>query len=104
MRFSIDPPGDTSMREFALSPDGTALAFVAIDRRGTSHLWLRRFEESAPELIPNADGLSYPFWSPDGTSLGFFQEGKQITMIRFFPAVGNGLMEDLAWYGVSKGF
>jgi serine/threonine protein kinase len=76
VRFSIDPPGDTSMREFALSPDGTALAFVAIDRRGTSHLWLRRFEESAPELIPNADGLSYPFWSPDGTSLGFFQEGK----------------------------
>jgi serine/threonine-protein kinase len=64
------------MREFALSPDGTALAFVAVDRRGTSHLWLRQFEESGPEFIPNADGLSYPFWSPDGTSLGFFQDGK----------------------------
>jgi serine/threonine protein kinase len=76
VRFSIEPPGDTNMREFALSPDGLALAFVAVDRRGTSQLWLRRFAESKPQLIPNAEGLSYPFWSPDGTSLGFFQDGK----------------------------
>jgi serine/threonine protein kinase len=76
VRFAIEPPGDTSMREFALSPDGSALAFVAIDRRGTSQLWLRRFEASGPEQIPNTEGLSYPFWSPDGTNLGFFQGGK----------------------------
>jgi serine/threonine protein kinase len=75
-RFFIEPPAGTSMSEFVLSPDGTALAFVAIEKRGINQLWLRRFDEAEPERIPNADGLSYPFWSPDGASLGFFQDGK----------------------------
>ena len=75
-RFFIEPPAGTSMSEFVLSPDGTALAFVAIEKRGVNQLWLRRFDAAEPERIPNADGLSYPFWSPDGASLGFFQDGK----------------------------
>jgi Tol biopolymer transport system component len=75
-RFFIEPPAGTNMREFALSPDGTALAFVAIEKRGINQLWLRRFDEAEPQRIPNADGLSFPFWSPDGMSLGFFQDGK----------------------------
>jgi Tol biopolymer transport system component len=75
-RFSIEAPPDTSMREFKLSPDGTALAFVATGKLGTAHLYLRRFDAAEPELLPNTADASLPFWSPDGRELGFFQGGK----------------------------
>jgi len=75
-RFSIEAPPGTSMREFRLSPDGRALAFVATEKLGTTGLYIRRFDVAEPELLANTTGASFPFWSPDGRALGFFQGGK----------------------------
>ena len=56
----------------ALSPDGKAIAFAAPTEAGQSILWIRRFDESAPQPLPSTVDASSPFWSPDGQTLGYF--------------------------------
>ena len=58
-----------------LSPDGTRLAFLAECGTKTS-LWLRGVSTGKLERMEGADGAEFPFWSPDGASLGFFSDGK----------------------------
>ena len=35
-------------------------------------LWMRRLDSVEPQLIPDTEGGGFPFWSPDGRSIGFF--------------------------------
>jgi Tol biopolymer transport system component len=58
---------------FSLSPNGSTLAFAG--GAGTG-LWLRRLDSLEPELIDGTEGATYPFWSPDGDSIGFFAEDE----------------------------
>jgi Tol biopolymer transport system component/predicted Ser/Thr protein kinase len=54
----------------ALSPDGRTLALVAsVD--GRNALWVRRIDESGARMLAGTDGAGFPFWSPDGRSIGF---------------------------------
>ena len=74
----LAPPGhelrpDASL---ALSPDGSRLAFVAADERGAVAIWIRALGKSEADRIDGTDGGSGPFWSPNGTSLGFFAAGQ----------------------------
>ena len=62
--------------QFALADDGTALAFVATDSDGSTNLWIHRLEERLPRELPRTRGAEAPFWSPDGKSVGFFEDGK----------------------------
>jgi Tol biopolymer transport system component/tRNA A-37 threonylcarbamoyl transferase component Bud32 len=57
-----------------LSPDGSRLAFLAECGAGTS-LWLRHLATGEVERLEGADGATFPFWSPDGASVGFFGDG-----------------------------
>jgi len=59
----------------ALSPDGTQLAYVAV-QGGTQQLYLRAMDSLEPRLIPGTEGGVNPFFSPDGQWLGFFADGK----------------------------
>jgi serine/threonine protein kinase/Tol biopolymer transport system component len=66
----------------ALSPDGNTIVFVA-DMIGSASsassspaLWLRAIDRAEPRLLPGTQGADEPFWSPDGTSIGFFANGK----------------------------
>ena len=59
----------------ALSPDGTAVAFVTWGGSGHS-LWLRELAQREARPLPETAGAMYPFWSPDGQSIGFFADGK----------------------------
>ena len=78
--FPIFPPaGATFPRgtaEMALSPDGTRLVFVALLPNGTRKLWVRRFDAVDSRALEGSEEASYPFWSPDGTSIGFFAHSK----------------------------
>jgi serine/threonine protein kinase len=78
LNVSLLPPPDTSFRfarngegGFALSPDGTKLAFVG-RTQGKAHLWLRTLAESESRLLPDSESAYNPFWSPDSRWIGFF--------------------------------
>ncbi|HEY8062063.1 MAG TPA: protein kinase, partial [Gemmatimonadales bacterium] len=58
-----------------LSPDGAALAFVA-RCDGVNALWVRNMATGASRVLPGTTNAIYPFWSPDGQSVGFFAEGR----------------------------
>src|SRR5262245_11373767 len=60
--------------QFALSPDGRALAYVA--GTVTRQLWVRRLDQVAAQPLAGTEASGWPFWSPDGRSLGFFADGK----------------------------
>ncbi len=59
----------------AISPDGKRLVFGAQDA-GTVRLYVRSLDsfEARPWREPRTPG--FPFWSPDGAWIGFFQNGK----------------------------
>ena len=75
MRVEITTPESSQPLEFALSPDGTRLAFVANDN-GAQRLWVRPLNAVAAQPLAGTDGADYPFWSPDSRSIGFFANGK----------------------------
>jgi eukaryotic-like serine/threonine-protein kinase len=75
MRVEITTPATSSPLHFALSPDGTRLAFVA-SGNGQPRLWLRALEAVTAQPLPGTENAEYPFWSPDSRSIGFFAGGK----------------------------
>jgi serine/threonine protein kinase len=75
MRLEIIPPPGFAPDSLALSPDGRQLAFVApID--GVPRIWVRQLAQESAQPLPGTDHASFPFWAPDGRSLGFFAGGK----------------------------
>ena len=60
----------------SVSPDGTRIAFAARDEAHGVLLWVRALD--TPDAVPltGTENGSYPFWSPDGRSIGFFADGK----------------------------
>jgi hypothetical protein len=59
-----------------LSPHGSRLSFVAVDETNRTLLYVRSLDSLAAQPLSGTDGASYPFWSPDSRSLGFFANGK----------------------------
>ena len=82
--FSIYAPDGTKFprgtAEMAVSPDGSRVAFVALSANSTRRLWIRRFDTVASRALDGTDDAHYPFWSPDGRSVGFFAAGKLKTI------------------------
>jgi Tol biopolymer transport system component len=60
----------------AIAPDGTMVVYVAIDALGRRQLWLRRFSTFAADALPGTDNATFPFWSPDSRTIGFFADAK----------------------------
>jgi eukaryotic-like serine/threonine-protein kinase len=63
-----------------LSPDGSNLAFAAARDQGTVVLWVRPLNALHARALTGTDGATFPFWSPDSRSLGFFAGGKLKTV------------------------
>jgi Tol biopolymer transport system component len=79
-RVPINPPEDGRFifgltGGIALSPDGRTAAFVA-SGGGKTGLWVRRLDATDARLLVAGDVVGFPFWSPDGKSIGFFAGGK----------------------------
>src|SRR5262249_51593715 len=74
-RTEITTPASYAPLEFALSPDGMRLAFVANDN-GAQRLWVRPMNAATARPLSGTDGADFPFWSPDSRSVGFFAGGK----------------------------
>ncbi len=70
------PPGVApDFAQLAISPDGRYLA-AATAFEGRPPIWLRPIDSTAGRMLPGTEGATFPFWSPDGKSIGFFAERK----------------------------
>src|SRR5713101_7655451 len=87
MRFFVLPPEtwtlagmgtvtSGSTAPLSVSPDGRRIAFVAGGPEGKYLLWVRSLDTLTAQALAGTDRASAPFWSPDGTALGFFAGGK----------------------------
>jgi serine/threonine protein kinase/Tol biopolymer transport system component len=77
MRVEITTPATPdagASLDFALSPDGRSLVFVA-SGDGPSRLWLRPLDQTEARPLAGTEGANDPFWSPDSRSIGFFAAG-----------------------------
>lgn len=71
--------------QFAISPGAREVVFVAFAEGQPPALWLRPVDEAVARQLAGTEHASYPFWSADGRSVGFFASGKLKTI-----AVGGG--------------
>jgi Tol biopolymer transport system component len=87
IRAVIDPPEKTtfdltgdSAGPPVLSPDGTYIMFATTGADGKTALWVRLTNSVEVRELPGTDSATFPFWSPDSRSLGFFADGKLKTV------------------------
>lgn len=58
-----------------ISPDGKLIVFSAMVD-GKSQLYLRSISKLSLDPLPGTEGGTFPFWSPDSRSIGFFTIDK----------------------------
>ncbi|MFY9528010.1 MAG: protein kinase, partial [Candidatus Acidiferrales bacterium] len=82
VRSSLLPPQNSSFLpyNFAISPDGSRLAFVALDADGKTALWVRSLSTPGSQQLTGTEGAQFPFWSPDSRAIGFFAEARLKTV------------------------
>ena len=75
VRASITLPESSTVHSFAVSSDGRSLV-IAATVNGKRQLWLRAMDALQAQAMPFTEDASYPFWSPDSRSIGFFATGQ----------------------------
>ncbi len=89
VRTVINAPESASLRltgDFAgppvLSPDGAYVAFTAASGglQSKTSIWVRPMDALEARMLPGTEGATFPFWSPDSRSLGFFADDKLKTV------------------------
>jgi serine/threonine-protein kinase len=88
VRLTLGLPKDVRVRELALSPDGTQLAYTA-ELDGPPQLYLRSLARFDSVSLDGTTGAHTPFFSPDGRWLAFFADGK----LRKVPVQGGGVQD-----------
>jgi len=74
MRVEVLTPPTADPTSLAISPDGLTIVYVAITE-GRPQLQLRALDSGAEHSLAGTDGALFPFWSPNGRSIGFFADG-----------------------------
>ncbi len=77
VRLQIAPPGNDRFLGNdmpVLSPDGSMVVFSSTGP--PKHLFVRSLDSFSSKELPGTVGAGYPFWSPDGHSIGFFAQQK----------------------------
>jgi hypothetical protein len=68
---------DVSCLGARYTPDGRYLAFIGPSaNEEAGRLFVRQLESGHDQEIPDTEGSSYPFWSPDSTHIAFFSRTK----------------------------
>ena len=84
LRLSIVPPEGTTFTpkdisgspQFAVSPDGSRLAFVASSAGARRQLWVQELETGVATPLSGTDDAMGPFWAYDSRRLAFYARGK----------------------------
>ncbi|HET9217842.1 MAG TPA: protein kinase, partial [Terriglobia bacterium] len=95
-RLELNTGPTTEPVSLAISPDGQKIVYVA-GSEGQS-LWVRPLDSASAQPLPGTDGATYPFWSPDSRSIGFFAQGK----LKRIDTV-NGFVQTLATATAGRG-
>ncbi|MHC4956134.1 MAG: serine/threonine-protein kinase, partial [Planctomycetota bacterium] len=75
LRFLVPLPEGAELGSIALAPDGAAMALSLSNiAKKESYIALRRFDAVGLEPLERAGVAVHPFFSPDGTELGFLAE------------------------------
>jgi len=79
---SMIPPPDGTVFDFdvtvgpaVISPNGRFIAFSARSADGRTQLWLRPLDGEARPM-EGTDNASFPFWSPNSQSIGYYNGPK----------------------------
>ena len=99
MRVDITTPSTPWVSDFELSPDGSSIAFVAPNEKGVLHLWLRRLDQAAAQMLTGTEDARQPFWSPDSKTIGYFAGGN----IKRIEAAGGTSTRVTGFAGFSQG-
>jgi Tol biopolymer transport system component len=95
VEFAAETPGAVRPGAISLSPDGKYLVFSAYPQ---GSLWLRSLDSRDWRQIEGVAGARYPFWSPDGAWIAFFEDER----LRKIPAAG-GPAQTIAPAGDGRG-
>jgi serine/threonine protein kinase/Tol biopolymer transport system component len=72
VEFALDPPVGHALVDVPVpSPDGSRVLVLARASSGETSLWVRNIEASSLRRIPGTENAAFPFWAPDGQSIGF---------------------------------
>jgi len=64
-------------RDITVAPDGHSIAVVAyLESARRNALWVYELGSRGARSLAGTEGVTYPFWSPDGRWLAFFADGK----------------------------
>ncbi len=99
------PPGQRlaglDQAALALSPDGTQLAYVAV-QGGIQQIYLRAMDSLEARPVPGTEGAVNPFFSPDSQWLGFFA-GQKLKKISISGGAAVSLSDAAQSFGASWG-
>ena len=84
VQFQLTLPANVVPSYASVSPDGRQIAFDAFD--GRQAIWLRSLDSADAHRVDGAERGWQPFWSPDGSRLGFFATSQ----LKVIDAVGGG--------------
>lgn len=79
----------------AISPDGSAVAFVwKKEGEQHGHIYVRQLSSEAPSGLTSGDADEFsPAWSPDGHSIAFIRHNDQQTTVVVVPDLGGSERE-----------
>ena len=87
IRSSILPPEKSSFAQsandwapVAVSPDGLRIVVGMVGQAGPEILYVRPLDALTGQVLAGTEGASFPFWSPDSRSIGFFADGQLKTI------------------------
>ena len=78
-------PVSISGNRIAISPDGQRMVYVGPAQTGVQ-LWLREHDQLLATPVPGTAGGGSPFFSPDGSQIGFVIQGTRLRTV----ALGGG--------------
>jgi serine/threonine-protein kinase len=104
-RLTISLPEEQTLAgralPFAISPDGMHLVYAA-EAGATQNLYLRELDDFEAKLLPDTEGASNPFFSPDGRWVGFYADGH-IKKISTTGGAATTLCEASPFMGKDRG-
>ncbi len=76
VHLALIPPVGRTIAEFVLSPRGGLAAVIASDTEHFQSLWVQDLVTGKTRPVENTNGARQPFFSPDGTWIGFQRDSS----------------------------